>query len=127
MGVSEKIQFALKGPREARAYLIRDMNKIVASAVLKSPRIHENEIEAYAKLRNVGDEVLREISSNRAWMRKQGIVDALAKNPKTPVPVALKLLPRLNKFSLRFISTSRDLPEAVRRHAKMLTDHAQKR
>ena len=56
---AEKIQVALKGNQEERLILIRDSNKSVARAVLESPRLTDHEIEAYASLRDVSEEVLR--------------------------------------------------------------------
>jgi hypothetical protein len=120
MTIPEKIQFALKGPKEGRALLIRDANKVVSASVLKSPKVNDTDIENFSKLRNVSEEILRGISMNRQWMRKMGIVDALAKNPKTPVPVAMKLLPRLNKFSLKAIANSRDVSAPVSKLATKL-------
>jgi len=120
MKVPEKIQFALKGPKEARTYLIRDKNKAVAATVLKSPKVTEGDIESFTKMRNVSDDILRMIASNRQWMRKMSVVENLAKNPKTPVPITLQLLPRLNKFAIKSLSVSRDVPDAVRKMAQRL-------
>ncbi|MBN2134540.1 MAG: hypothetical protein JW737_02300 [Acidobacteria bacterium] len=117
MTVPQKIAFALKGPKEARSILIIDANKVVSSNVLKSPKVNENEVEGYAKMRNVSEDILRTIALNRSWMRKTSIVEALAKNPKTPVAISLKLLPRLNKFVIKSLATSRDIAEPVRKAA----------
>jgi hypothetical protein len=121
MNIPEKIQFAIKGPREARICLIRDANKVVSAAVLKSPKVADSDVEAYAKMRNVSEDILRQIAATRHWMRNQSVVEALAKNPKTPVPITIKLLPRLNKFSVRAISLSKDVPEAVKKMAQKLS------
>lgn len=121
MNIPQRIQFAIKGPREGRIYLIRDANKIVAAAVLKSPKVSDSDIEAFAKMRNVSEDILRQISETRHWMRNLAIVEALAKNPKTPVPVTLRLLPRLSKLTVRTISMSRDVPEAVQKMALKLS------
>ncbi len=121
MSIPEKIQFALKGPKEARALLVRDSNKIVSASVLKSPKVNDSDVEQFAKLRNVNEDILRTISQNRQWMRKQSVVEALAKNPKTPVPIALKLIPRMNKFSIKALANSREIAEPVRKLANKLT------
>lgn len=121
MNIPQKIQFALKGPREARIYLVRDANKVVSASVLKSPKVAESDVEAFAKMRNVSEEILRQIAGTRQWVRNQSVVEALAKNPKTPVPVTLKLLPRLSKFSIRTIAVSKDVPEAVKKVAQKLS------
>jgi hypothetical protein len=124
MSVPEKIQFALKGPKEARAILVRDANRVVATSVMKSPKMNDSEVENIAKMRNVSEDILRYITLNRHWMRKGSIVESLTRNPKTPVPITMKLLPRLNKFALKAISKSRDVPEAVRKQAvRMSQEH----
>jgi len=117
MNIPQKIQFAIKGPREARIYLVRDANKIVAAAVLKSPKVSDSDVEGFAKMRNVSEDILRQISETRHWMRNLGVVEALAKNPKTPVPVTLRLLTRLSKLTVRTIAMSKDVPEAVQKMA----------
>lgn len=121
MNIPQKIQFAMRGPREARIYLVRDANKVVSAAVLKSPKVGESDVEAFAKMRNVSEDILRQIASTRQWMRNLSVVEALAKNPKTPVPITIKLLPRLNKFSVRAIAMSKDVPEAVKKVAQKIS------
>jgi hypothetical protein len=121
MNIPQKIQYAIKGPREARIYLVRDANKIVSAAVLKSPKVSDSDVEGFAKMRNVSEDILRQISETRHWMRNLGVVEALAKNPKTPVPVTIRLLPRLSKFTVRKIAVSKDVPEAVQRMALKLS------
>jgi len=51
--VMDRLKLATKGTREQRAQLIRDSNKLVATAVLSSPKINESEVEAFAKMANV--------------------------------------------------------------------------
>jgi len=127
MNVAEKIRFALKGGREARALLIKDPNKQVSRSVLASPRITEQEVEHFAQSPNCSDEVLRNISLNRAWMRNYGIVRSLAGNPKTPIGIALTLIKTLSTKDLAALAKSRSISEALRRAAaKMLSVRQQK-
>ena len=66
MNVPQRLKRATKGTREERAILIRDPNKIIATAVLSSPKLTSSEVEAIAKMANVSDEILRIIAMNRA-------------------------------------------------------------
>ena len=59
--IKKKIKLASKGTREQRAQLIRDPNKLVAAAVLSSPKLTDAEVESFAKMANVTEEVLRVI------------------------------------------------------------------
>jgi hypothetical protein len=114
MSVAHRIGLAMKGSREERAILIRDPNKIVAVAVLSSPKMTETEIESIAKMASISDELLRIIANNRAWTKRYGVVVALARNPKTPVAISMNLLARLTDKDLRSISADRNVPEILR-------------
>jgi hypothetical protein len=114
LNVAQRMTLAMKGTREERAVLIRDPNKIVAVAVLSSPKLTETEVESIAKMANVSDEILRMIGFSRAWTKNYTVVHALVKNPKTPVALSMNLLARLNDKDLRNLSTNRNVPDVLR-------------
>jgi hypothetical protein len=114
MTVLERLKVAMRGTREQRSALVRDPNKMVAVAVLSSPKVTEPEIESFAKMTTVSEEVLRMIGSNRVWTRNYGVVLGLARNPKTPTGIALNLSSRLNDRDMRQLSNDRNVPEPVR-------------
>jgi hypothetical protein len=114
MGFTQRLKAAVKGSREMRSILIRDPNKMIASAVLSSPKVSEAEIESFARMTNVSDEVLRIIGSNRSWTKNYGIVLGLTKNPKTPLGMSMNFMPRLNDRDLQQLSVDRNVPEPLR-------------
>ena len=114
MSVPEKVRAAVKGTREMRTILIRDPNKLVALAVLSSPKVNDSEIESYARMTSVGEDVLRTIGKTRAWVKNYVVVHALVKNAKTPIALSLNLLNRLTESDVRRISTDRNVPEPLR-------------
>jgi hypothetical protein len=114
------MKLAMKGDREARGILVRDSNKVVCSAVVKNPRITEQEVENIASMRTVADEVLRIIAMNRTWVRSYTIIHNLARNPRTPVPTAMNILPRIRSKDLLALTQNRNVSEAVRRQAYRL-------
>ncbi len=114
LSVVDRIRAAMQGTREERAVLIRDPNKVVAVAVLSSPKLAENEVETFARMANVSEDVLRIIAHTRAWVKNYGVVLGLVKNPKTPVAISMNLLPRLVERDMRMISTDRNVPEPLR-------------
>ena len=118
MNVPQKVQRATKGSREERAILIRDPNKMIAMAVLSSPKLTISEIEAFARAGNVGEDCLRVIAFTRAWMKNYNVVAALTRNPKTPVAISMNLLPRLSEKDLRTLSTDRNVPDVLRISAR---------
>src|ERR1043165_543066 len=120
MNTKDRMKLAMKGDREARGILVRDANKVVCSAVVNNPRITEQEIENIAAMRTVSDEVLRLIAMNRGWARNYPIVHNLARNPRTPIPTVMNILPRIRTKDLNGISQNRNVSETVRRQATRL-------
>ena len=121
MNTRDRMKLAMKGDREARSILIRDSNKIVCSAVINNPRITDHEVENISAMRTISDEVLRLIALNRSWARSYSIIHNLARNPRTPIPTAMNLLPRIRTKELMSLSQNRNVSEAVRRQAQRLT------
>ena len=117
LNTAEKVITALKGSREERAILIRDPNRLVASAVLGSPRITEAEIESFSAMKNVSDQVLRQIGNHREWTRRYTVLNNLVRNPRTPIGIALNMVPRLNPRDIKGVSVDRNVPEPVRKQA----------
>lgn len=120
MNVMQKIKLARMGNKEARGLLIRDRNKIVASAAIRSPKVTENELEAFSRARNVSDVVLRIIAANREWTRNYQVKLGLATNPKCPIPTSMKFLNFLQERDLRGIMKSKDVPSPVAVHARRM-------
>jgi hypothetical protein len=121
MNTKDRMKLAMKGDREARGILIRDSNKIVSSAVINNPRITEQEVENISAMRTVSDEVLRLISMNRAWARSYSIIHNLTRNPRTPIPTVINILPRIRTKDLQNLTQNRNVSEAVRRQAYRLS------
>ena len=65
MTVGERVQAALKGNKDERFILIRDGAKVVALAVLESPKVTDTEAEMFASMKNVQESVLRGIAAKR--------------------------------------------------------------
>jgi hypothetical protein len=114
MSVPQKVQAAMKGTREMRAILIRDPNKMVSLSVLSCPKVTDTEIESFARMGSVSEDVLRTIGQTRAWVKSYNVVLALVKNSKTPVALSMVLLNRLNESDVKRLSTDRNVPEPLR-------------
>lgn len=121
MNAKDRMKLARKGDREARSILIRDPNRVVAAAVINNPRITDQEAENIASMRTVSDEVLRLIAMNRAWARSYTIIHNLTRNPRTPIPTSIGILPRIRTKDLQNLSQNRNVSEAVRRQALRLS------
>ena len=120
MTVAQRVQFAMKGGSEARRTLIRDSNKVVQRSVLQSPRLTDQEIEAFAAMANLTDEILRMIAGNRVFRKNYLVVRNLMNNAKTPLDVSLHMLPMLNPVDLKKLSLNKNVPETLRTSAAKL-------
>ena len=118
MPVIQRMKLAMRGTREQRSQLIRDSNRLVAAAVLSSPKLTEAEVEAFAKMANLSEDVLRTIAVNRAWVKNYNVVSALTRNPKTPPALAMGFLQRLNERDLKKLAIDRNVSEPVRLAAR---------
>ena len=116
--IIDRMKLAMRGTREQRSQLVRDSNKLVAAAVLSSPKLTESEVENFARMANLTEDVLRMIGANRAWVKNYNVVSALTKNPKTPVAMAMNFLQRLNERDLKRLATDRNVSEPVRLAAR---------
>ncbi len=118
MSVSEKVQLAFKGDRMIRMLLVRERNKLVCSAVMRNPRMSEQEAEAIAGMRNVEDEVLRLLANRRDFIGKYTVMLTLVRNPKAPVGVVLPFISRLTLRDLKGLKDDKGVQQVVREMAK---------
>ena len=120
LAVLQKVELAAKGNREVRQILSRDPNNMVARAVIKSPRLSASDVAAYTASPLTNEEILREIGENKEWMANPYLLKGIVSNPRTPVPVAMRLLVRLPNVELNLLSRNRNINVVIRREAKRL-------
>jgi hypothetical protein len=118
MSVAEKIKLATLGNREARTILLRDSNRLVSLAAAQSPRITDGEILGLAHSKTAGADLLRFIYDNREFLKTYAIRLALVRNPKVPLPTALKFLPTLQERDIKDLARDRNVPATVQAQAK---------
>lgn len=112
--VFARIRLAQLGNRFVRSQLIRDSNKLVAMAVIKSPAMTDIEVEEYSKNRQLSEDVIRYIAHRKDWLKSYRVKANLVNNPKTPVTVAMQLLVHLRENDLRAVARSKNVQQAVR-------------
>jgi hypothetical protein len=120
MRIPERIKLAILGNTEVRKILVRDPNKLVASAVLKNPRLTDMEVVLIAQSKTVDEELLREISATRKWARVYRVKVALVNNPKTPAHIALNFIRHLRDKELKSLMQNKDVPGVIVSAAKRL-------
>jgi hypothetical protein len=114
MSIKDRVLLGIKGTREARMILVRDPNRIVAGAVLRNPRITDNEIEYISSLKTAPEDVLRQIGAKRAWSRSYAVIHNLVRNPRTPIAISLGFLNRIQTRDLRNLGTNKNIPDVIR-------------
>ncbi len=117
LDVKGRIQLAMKGSKEERSILVRDGTKIVALAVLDSPKISDGEVEKFASQKNVLEALLRAIPMKRRFAKNYVIMRNLVANPRTPLDVGLGLMKNLLVGDLKNLSGNKEVSETVRKMA----------
>jgi len=117
LDIRGRIQLAMKGSKEERSLLIRDGTKIVALAVLESPKVSDGEVERFATQKNVLEAVLRGIPMKRRFAKNYAVVRNLVFNPRTPLDLSLTLMKNLLVGDLRNLSGNKEISDTVRKLA----------
>jgi len=117
LDIKGRIQLAMKGTKEERSLLIRDGTKIVALAVLDSPKVSDGEVEKFASQKNVLEAVLRAIPMKRRFMKHYGIVRSLVFNQRTPLDVSLGLMKNILAQDLKNLSGNKEVSDTIRKLA----------
>ena len=114
MSIKDRVMLAIKGTREARTILVRDANRIVASAVMRNPRLTDTEVEQISSIKTVPEDVLRQIGQTRAWTRSYTVIHNLVRNPRTPIAISLGFLNRIQTRDMRALSLNKNIPDVIR-------------
>jgi hypothetical protein len=116
--VTQKIRRAMLGTAAERMLLVRDPNRLVAQAAVKSPMMRENEAAQISASRAVGEEVLRTIAQNREFVRHYQVKLNLVSNPRTPFTFASRLMPHIREHDVRSLAKSKNVSGAIALAAK---------
>ncbi|MDB4942523.1 MAG: hypothetical protein JWP97_2057 [Labilithrix sp.] len=114
-GVVEEQSFDMKA---IRMLGVRDPNPLVSVAALKAPGMSDSEVVRISAMRNVSEDVLREICGKGDWTRVYQVKVNLVANPRTPFGQSSKFVMHLRDNDLKTISKSKDVPGAVQTAAK---------
>lgn len=122
LSVSEKIKLAFSGNKEERGILIKDSNKMISLAVLRNPRITEEEILALTAQKSTPEELLRAVARSKEWLKNYSIKLGMVTNAKTPLKISLKLVESLNLKDVERVSKSRNVPSVLASAARRLAE-----
>ena len=118
LSISQKIRRAMLGTAGERMLLVRDRNKLVSSAAIRSPKIGDNEIALIPQSRSVSDDVLRIIATNKVWVQDHQIKLNLVYNPRTPFVFSAKLVAFLREAELKQVAKSKNVSAAIAQAAR---------
>jgi len=117
MPAVEKIKTALIGSQEERLILVRDSNRLVARAVLQSAKLSDHEVENFASMHDISEEILRRIVLSRKFIKNYAVIHALVNNPRTPIDVGLPLLHHVIERDLKMLVLNRNVSDVIRNTA----------
>ncbi len=124
--VPQRLKLTRGASRTMKQILLRDPNAQVAVGVLQHNSFSEQEMEQVARSRSVVEEVLLEVARKREWISRYTVCRALVMNPKTPVSIAVKMLPKMSVRELKLVARDRNIADAVRSSATRLYTIKQK-
>lgn len=114
----ERTMLARKANRVERQILLNDNSAQVLQALLANPRLEGKDVVRLVKSTHTTAALLKRIAEDGRWGRNQEILGLVAKNPKTPTPVATRLIEKLRTSDLRFMAKlSSGVRENIRRAA----------
>lgn len=120
MTVTQKIRCGMLGSKEERMLLVRDANKMVAVAAVRSPLMAEPEAVLISRNKSMSEDVLRVIGSTPEFTKSYQIKKNLCENPKTPVMISMRMITHLRENDLRALAKSKNvtgpIKDAARRH-----------
>jgi len=117
LDIRGRITLAMRGSKEDRSILIRDSTKLVALAVLDSPKVSDAEVEKIALQKNVLEAVLRAIPMKRKYAKNYSIMRNLVQNPRTPLDLSLGLMKNLLIHDLKNLSGNKEVSDTIRKLA----------
>lgn len=120
MNTAQKVRLATVGSREAIMILIRDTNKLIHMAAVKSPRLRIGDVRRLSANKSLPEGVIKYIAMNRDWTRNYDVMVNLTMNPKTPLSDVMSFMNHLRPKELRDLTRSRNVSQQVSRMAKQL-------
>ncbi len=117
LDIKGRIALAMRGNKEERSLLIRDATKLVALAVLDSPKVSDGEVENFSQQKNVLEAVLRAIPMKRKYAKNYAVTRNLVYNPRTPLDLSLGLMKNLLVHDLKNLSGNKEVSDTIQKLA----------
>lgn len=115
---AQKIQLALHGDKNQRAAILREPNRLFHGYVLRNPQLQLDEVVFIARMPTVSAETLVFIASRREWAERPEVAIAIVRNPKTPLPLAVRMLDHVGAGELRALAKQQSVRDGIQRAAR---------
>jgi len=120
LAVGERMAIARRSSLGVQRAISRDRQPRVVRALLDNPRVTDGVVIPMAASAATPPAILDVIATDRRWSVRYGVRVAICRNPSTPVPTTLRLLPLLKKHDLRAVKQEHRVSPEVRRRAELL-------
>lgn len=118
--LGEKVAMARRAGFGLVQRLRDDPNPRVMAALLENPRLTEGALMPLLSRDSAPPQILEVVAADRRWGVRYPIRAALARNPSTPVRVALRIVPLLKKVDQRAVASDLRIAAPVRQRARLL-------
>jgi len=112
--VGERVTLARIGTPAVIKGMRRDGNALVVRALLDNPRMQGDDVLSIAGRGDSPEGVLRAVAENPRFATRPEVQLALASNPRTPAPVALRVVNALDRPGLETLMGVTNTPPLVR-------------
>lgn len=112
--LGERKALARTHDRRRLERVLRDPHPDVVRVVLRNPHLTERDVVYLCAQRPVSPDVLRTVFASERWIVRYAIKLTVARNPHTPLDVALQLAPHLRAPDRRTLAASPELAPALR-------------
>ncbi len=117
MNPPQRILLAPRADRMTRMLLVQDKDPQVLLSLLKNPRLSIDEVVRIAKSSHLFYQSIDLILKTPLWMANLDVRVALIHNPKTPLALALRILPTLPDAEVRVLAKGAAPNNALRQAA----------
>jgi len=115
---AQMIHRARHGNRDERMQIMRGTNHSLQQYVLQNPGLKLDEVAAIAWMATLAPDLLKAIVDRREWAQRPEVALALVRNPRTPVPLAIRMLDFVAPNDLRRLARGSSLRMPVLRAAR---------
>jgi hypothetical protein len=118
--LGEKISIAHSAPPGLIPVLAASNHARVVQSLLRNPRMQEQDVLTLVKRETTSGSVLRVVAQSERWVVRPPVTTGIACHPNTPVHVALTLLGRMPRRTLKALVNSNELRPVVAIRARKI-------